>query len=111
MDLRICPPPGRDQEAKTVGRGPGPGNGKTSGRGTRAAERAPAATRRPATKAAKCRCNGVCRSAASATLSAGSTAVVNLKELDARFESRAVVDLSRGRSGWSRGQESRCWDG
>ena len=64
--IRSSPPPAPSKTRRRVGRGIGSGLGKTAGRGHKGQKsRARAAFTRSASKAARCRCSAVCRSAAS----------------------------------------------
>ncbi len=66
----LRPAPGSHRNRKRLGRGPGSGTGKTSGKGhkgSKARSGGGGATR--ASRAARCRCIGACRSAASPTRS------------------------------------------
>jgi large subunit ribosomal protein L15 len=59
----IKPARGAKHARKRVGRGVGSGTGKTAGRGHKGQKARRAATTRLVSKAARCRCSGVCPSA------------------------------------------------
>ena len=82
----------RSRNASASVAAPAPGTARPPARATRAVARAPAATPRRDTRAARCRCSGACRSAASTTRSGVEYSIVNLGQLEAGFEAGAVVD-------------------
>lgn len=66
MELNnLKPAAGAKHAKRRVGRGIGSGLGKTAGRGHKGRNRVRAASTKSVSKAVRCRCNVVCRSAAS----------------------------------------------
>ena len=83
MGLNNLKPADRSKfKKKRVGRGPGSGLGKTSGRGHKGAQSRSGYTSSAVSKAARCRCIGACRSAASRNIFRTEYDVVNLDQLE-----------------------------
>ena len=91
VDLNnLRPPRGRaprPQAAWVAARAPA--RARRQAKVTRVRRHAPVTTAfRPGSKAARCRCSGVCRSAASRTRSGRSTTIMNVGQLEALIEDR-----------------------
>ena len=89
----IKPADGSRKPGKRVGRGHSAGQGKTCGRGHKG-QHVPLGrlSTRSASRAARCRCSGVCRRSASASRKARYAAEVRLHEL-AKVDGDVVIDL------------------